>query len=77
MWSWGVPADSDVWRSVEYSETMTGGTDTIRGLVDARGKLPDGTHWRYRGILGNSCDYSRAPQSVVQLLDHIMECAKF
>ena len=70
-WSWGAPSDSDVWNSVEYREVMLG--DAKSGLVDARGKTPDGKYWRHRGILGKSCFYSRADEPSFRLLDRIME----
>jgi hypothetical protein len=70
-WSYGVPNNANVWQSVEYSEAMTGVPKL--GVVDARGKTPDGKYWRDRGMLGRSCSYWRADESAVALLDTIMD----
>ena len=69
FWSFGVPDDSLVWESVEYSESVT--TD-YGGIVDARGKTKDGKYWRYRGILGSSCSYSKVDQTTAAALDCLM-----
>ncbi len=67
-WSWGVPSDWDVWRSVEYHEVMAGDS----GLVDAWGKFSSGRYWRYRGVFGRSCSYSDLGAADAELLDRLM-----
>jgi hypothetical protein len=69
FWSSGVPGDSFVWESVEYSESVT---SDYGGVVDARGKTLDGKYWRYRGILGSSCSYSKVDQTTAAALDCLM-----
>jgi hypothetical protein len=66
-WSFGTPDDSLVWQSVEYSESIDYG-----GVVDARGKTKDGKYWRYRGVFGSSCSYSKVDQMTAAALDCLM-----
>ena len=66
-WSFGTPDDSLVWQSVEYSESI----DTS-GVVDARGKTKDDKYWRYRGVFGSSCSYSKVDQMTAAALDCLM-----
>ena len=67
-WSWGIPSDRDVWNAVAFAEIMLGSDDGV-GVVDTRGKAQDGTHWRYRGVLGESCHYSGVTEQVSKMLD--------
>jgi hypothetical protein len=67
FWSFGMPSDSLVWQSVEYSESM----DSV-GVVDARGKTKDEKYWRYRGIIASSCFYSEVDQMTAAALDCLM-----
>ena len=69
FWSSGIPDDSLVWESVEYSESVT---SDYGGIVDARGKTRDGKYWRYRGIFGSSCSYSKVDQITAAALDCLM-----
>jgi hypothetical protein len=70
FWTFGIPEDALVWNSVEYSESMTGDR---AGNVDARGRSRDGTYWRYRGTVGESCIYSKVKQAMVADMDCVME----
>jgi hypothetical protein len=69
LWSFGMPEDSLVWESVEYSESVS---SDYGGVVDARGKTRDGKYWRYRGVLGSSCSYSKVDQTTAAALDCLM-----
>jgi hypothetical protein len=69
VWSLGVPDDSLVWDSVEYSESVT---SDYGGIVDASGKTKDGKYWRYRGIVGSSCSYSKVDRTTASVLDCLM-----
>ena len=68
-WSFGVPSDSLVWESVEYSESVT---SDYGGIVDASGKTMDGKYWRYRGMFGSFCSYSKVDQATAAVLDCLM-----
>jgi hypothetical protein len=63
-----------VWQSVEYSETMTEGMPNL--LVDGRGKSKDGTYWRYRGMFGDSCSYSKVSQAAAAALDCVLDAPR-
>jgi hypothetical protein len=64
----GAPSNSDVWDSVEYSEVMA-----VSGVVDARGKLPDGKYWRTRSELGASAWYAAVDRPTALLLDRLID----
>jgi hypothetical protein len=73
-WSLGVPANSDVWASVEFAESMYGHEDDF-GLVDASGVLKDRRLWRHLGSLGESCSYKTDDHEVAKIFDCVMEKA--
>ena len=67
-YSFGAPSNSDVWDSVDYSEVMD-----PRGVVDARGKLPNGTYWRSRSEFGASAWYVNVDKTTALLLDRLID----
>jgi len=69
FWSFGMPEDSLVWQSVEYSESVTSDQGDV---VDARGIAKDGKYWRYRGVFGKSCAYSKVDRRTAAALDCLM-----
>ncbi|HUI56491.1 MAG TPA: carboxypeptidase regulatory-like domain-containing protein [Bryobacteraceae bacterium] len=69
LWSGGIPSDSLVWQSVNYSESVNA---DYGGVVDARGRTRDGKYWRYRGILGSSCSYEKVDLPTATALDCLM-----
>ena len=74
-WSWGIPNDSEVWQSVEYTEVEydQGGF----GIIDARGKFANGNRWRYLGMLGESASYSDVDPESAKILDQVLDGACF
>jgi hypothetical protein len=73
-WSKGLPSDRDVWESTEYSERDYPYINDDLMLIDAKGKSPDGTRWRYVGIFGESASYNRISSAAVSsLLDHVLD----
>jgi hypothetical protein len=70
-YSFGIPLDEDVWKSVEYSETAyTWGRLLI---LDARGTTLKKKHWRYIGRLGESASYTDADEEPASLLDRFLD----
>jgi hypothetical protein len=69
MWSLGVPNNELVWDSVEYGESVTGAG---YGTVDAKGRTADGQYWRYRGMLGDSCEYSKVDRETAAAFDCLL-----
>jgi hypothetical protein len=70
-WSWGVPSDAEVWRSIEYEEV----TYDLRGttIIDARGQFANGTRWRYLGEFGESASYSDVDPETAKVLDQFLD----
>jgi len=73
MWTLGIPSNHYVWQSVNYSETTY--DDEGSRIIDARGQLPDGSHWRTLTRLGESATYADAEQATAQLLDKFLDSA--
>jgi hypothetical protein len=71
MWSFGMPSDGDVWRSIVYEETSYQAGDA--GISDAKGELPDGRRWRYLGLFGESAFYRDADREAAMMLDQVMD----
>jgi hypothetical protein len=67
-YSWGAPSNSNVWESTQYSEVMFDS-----GLVDSRGTMPDGTHWRTRAAFGQSTWYAGVDRTTAELLDRLID----
>ena len=73
LWSFGLPFDQDVWRSVKYEEvTYEVGRLT---MIDARGELPSGNRWRSLGKFGESASYSDIDQETAKILDKFLDGA--
>jgi hypothetical protein len=73
MWDFGTPSDFDVWRSVQYEETLfTKGEITIRV---ARGQFSNGNRWRYLGQFGESASYSDVEPGSADILDKFLDGA--
>ena len=72
-WSFGMPLENDVWRSVKYEEK----TYDFAGLtiIDARGQLPNGNLWRFLGKLGESASYSDMDEATAKILDKFLDGA--
>lgn len=73
MWSIGIPLDEDIWRSVAYEEVTY--DDEGKKIIDARGKLANGSRWRYLGKFGESASYSDADESAAKILDQVLDGA--
>lgn len=73
MWSFGLPEDEDVWKSVIFEEDYVefGGS----GIVDSRGKWADGSHWRMLGRFGETVNYKVAGGQSPAILDEFMDNA--
>ena len=67
-YSWGAPSDSDVWRSVEYSEMMY-----ESGMIDATGRSLDGKYWRSRSTFGAAAQYYGVSRETADQLDCVMD----
>ena len=67
----GIPMESDVWGSTEYSESffLVGNTP----MIDARGKTAKGTYWRDLGRLGESAYYRDVDEPVARILDKMLD----
>jgi hypothetical protein len=73
MWSFGVPVDQDVWRSIKYEEiTYDFGPFTV---MDARGQFQNGDRWRYLGKFGESASYSGVDEGIAKTLDRFLDSA--
>ena len=73
MWSFGIPTDMDVWRSVKYEEiTYDHGRVTI---IDTKGQYANGNHWRYLGQFGESASYSDVDEQTAMTLDAFLDGA--
>ncbi len=73
MWDFGMPQDSDVWRSVKYAEIGYDFRD--RTIIDARGQMANGRWWRYLGALGESASYSDVGEVDAKKLDRFLDGA--
>jgi hypothetical protein len=73
MWSFGMPIDQDVWRSVKYEEI----TFDFGGfpIIDARGQFQNGNRWRYLGKFGESASYSDVDEATAKILDQFLDGA--
>lgn len=73
FWSFGIPSDMDVWRTIRLEETVS----TVDGqtLTDSRGQLGNGHWWRYLGIVGESADYWDVDERAAQILDEVLDGA--
>ncbi|HVW07091.1 MAG TPA: carboxypeptidase-like regulatory domain-containing protein [Bryobacteraceae bacterium] len=75
MWSLGIPFDQDVLDSTEYRETVY----PFRGLggpmmiIDARGRLPDGTRWRFLGKFAETASYRNVNDETAQMPDRVLD----
>jgi hypothetical protein len=73
LWSFGIPLDRDVWRSVKYEEVMyNAGRFTI---IDARGRLPNGDRWRSLGKFGETASYTNMDEATAKILDGFLDGA--
>ena len=72
-WSYGLPLDRYVWRSIQYEET----TFDAAGLpiIDARGQFPNGNRWRNLGRFGESASYSDIDEVTAKILDRFLDGA--
>lgn len=71
MWSFGIPVDTEVWKSVEYGESSYVQAKLL--IRDARGRGADGKRWRYVGIFGESASYSNADEDAAKLFDRMLD----
>ena len=73
LWSFGMPSDQDIWRSVKYEEA----TYDFGGLTitDARGELSNGQWWRFLGKFGESASYSDVDEATAKILDGFLDTA--
>lgn len=68
LYSFGAPADSDVWTSIGYSEAMY-----ESGMIDASGHTGDGKYWRKRSFFGAAAQYYNVDRETAELLDCVMD----
>jgi hypothetical protein len=73
MWSFGMPLDQHVWRSVKYEEA----TYDVGGLtiIDARGQLANGNRWRSLVKFGETASYSDVDEATAKILDRFLDGA--
>jgi hypothetical protein len=73
MWSSGTPLDEDVWRSVKYEEDMF----DVEGvtIIDARGQMANGDHWRSLGKVFESASYRDVDEETAKILDKVLDGA--
>lgn len=71
FWSFGTPDDTDVWKSVEYSEVSYAAGKLQ--ILDARGRTSDGRRWRYVGRFGESATYRGVNEDAARLLDRVLD----
>ena len=72
-WSYGMPNDGDVWRSIKYEEiTYDARPFTI---IDARGQMKDGKRWRFLGKPGESASYSYMDAATAKIFDKFLDGA--
>jgi len=73
MWSFGMPLDQDIWRSVKYEEA----TYDVGGLtiIDARGQLANDNRWRSLGKFGETASYSDVDEATAKILDRFLDGA--
>ncbi|HEY3740045.1 MAG TPA: carboxypeptidase-like regulatory domain-containing protein [Bryobacteraceae bacterium] len=71
MWSFGTPANRDVWGSVTFEEDSfdVGGFE----ILDSRGEWADGTRWRTIAKLGETVSYSSMDRDTASVLDKFMD----
>ncbi len=67
-YSFGAPPEKFVQDSVQYSEIMH-----PDGLIDARGKMPDGTYWREQTLFGEATHYWDVDEETAHLLDRLID----
>jgi len=71
MWSFGVPLDDNVWRSVSYEDiSFRAGRITI---VDARGQYANGGRWRFLGKFGETASYEDVDEKTAAILDRVLD----
>jgi hypothetical protein len=75
MWSFGFPLQSDIAKSVEYSEKTFNWNGLADAIIDARGKTAAGTYWRWIGKLAESASYSNVTENSARLLDQVLDGA--
>lgn len=63
----------DIWKSVKYEEA----TFDLGGamIIDARGALSNGNHWRYLGKSGESAANSDIDEVTAKLFDPFLDGA--
>jgi hypothetical protein len=66
-----VPDNRDVWKSVEYKETVRYAAD--RPVLDARGKWADGTRWHYLAHIDESASYSGLDEPTARIFDSFLD----
>jgi hypothetical protein len=73
MWSFGLPSEPDVWRSIEYEEIVYDNSG-VR-IIDARGQFSNGNRWRNLGMFGESASYTDMDEATAKILDRFMDGA--
>ena len=71
MWSFGVPTGPETCSSSDFEETAYEADGFP--VVDARGKAPDGTLWRYLGMFGDSADYGKVDEKTAKILNRVLD----
>lgn len=74
MWSFGLPIDQDVWRSVKYDEVAFEYRPDLM-IIDARGQFPNGARWRSLGKFGESAFYRDVDEATAKILDRVLDGA--
>jgi hypothetical protein len=73
LWSFGMPSEPDVWRSVKYDEAIYY-VGRVR-IIDARGQFSDGTRWRTLGKFGETASYKGMDEATAKILDGFLDSA--
>jgi hypothetical protein len=71
MASLGVPPEDWILKATEFSERSYRSGETVG--FDMRGRLADGTYWRYVGRLGESVNYGGVSQEAAAFFDKILD----
>lgn len=70
-WSLGRPLDSLVWGSEQYEERRYAANDYV--VLDARGRLANGSRWRFVGKVFETASYSGVDEGTAKILDQFMD----
>jgi hypothetical protein len=73
LWSFGIPLDQDVWRSVAFEEIVF--DDDGLTIIDTRGQFASGKRWRQLGKFAETAAYSDVDEATAKTLDRFLDGA--